>query len=66
MYCCRVEYQIFKGSFVYYLPCFIIDLGEALDASGLGINMNGVTGKLNMLLYADDLTLIADTEEDMQ
>ena len=28
--------------------------------------MNGVTSKLNMLLYANDLALIADTEEDLQ
>ena len=45
---------------------FANDLGEAIDATGLGIDINGVTGKLNMLLYADDLALIADTEEDLQ
>ena len=45
---------------------FANDLGEAIDATGLGIDINGVTGKLNMLLYADDFALIADTEEDLQ
>ena len=45
---------------------FANDLGEAIDATGLGIDMNGVTGKLSMLMYADDLALIVDTEEDLQ
>ena len=45
---------------------FANGLGEAIDATGLGIDINGVTDKLHMLLYADDLALIADTEEDLQ
>ena len=45
---------------------FANDLGEAIYATGLGIDINGVTGKLHMLMYADDLALIADTEEDLQ
>ena len=45
---------------------FVNDLTEALDSTGLGISMEGMTEKLNMLLYADDLALIADSEENLQ
>lgn len=45
---------------------FVNDLSGALDATGLGVDMEGIDCKVNMLLYADDLTLIAESEDDLQ
>ncbi|MEW8544936.1 MAG: reverse transcriptase family protein, partial [Candidatus Thiodiazotropha sp.] len=45
---------------------FVNDLSDALEDTDLGINLDGIDCKLNMLLYADDLALIAESEEDLQ
>lgn len=45
---------------------FVNDLSDALEATQLGIALQGIDSKLNMLLYADDLALIAESEEDLQ
>lgn len=37
-----------------------------LEATQLGIALQGIDSKLNMLLYADDLAVIAESEEDLQ
>ena len=43
---------------------FVNDLGTLLEHSGKGVSLDGVN--LSCLFYADDLVLIAETEEDLQ
>ena len=43
---------------------FINDLAEELKTLNCGISINGVS--LCCLLYADDLLLLSDTEDNMQ
>ena len=43
---------------------FLNDLAEEIKNTGLGINMNDRS--LNILLYADDLALITESETDLQ
>ena len=43
---------------------FIDDLGTMLEHSGKGVSLGNMT--LSCLFYADDLILIAETEEDLQ
>ena len=43
---------------------FVNDLGTLLEHSGKGVSLDGVN--LSSLFFADDLVLIAETEEDLQ
>ena len=43
---------------------FVNDLGTLSEHSGKGVSLDGVN--LSCLFYADDLVLIAETEEDLQ
>ena len=43
---------------------YINDLAKVLKESGIGIDVNGY--KVCVLLYADDLVLLADNEKDLQ
>ena len=44
---------------------FINDLAHEIKASNIGINLNDNTF-INILLYADDIILLANNEEDLQ
>ena len=44
---------------------FINDLAEEIKASGVGLELDSDTF-LNILLYADDIVLLAKNEEDLQ
>ena len=43
---------------------FINSLAEEIKRSGVGVNFNGL--KVPILLYADDILLMADNESDLQ
>ena len=45
--------------------CFINDLAVNINALGLGINI-GNDNKLSILMYADDVVLLAENEHDLQ
>ena len=54
--CCLLSPLIFN--------LYINDLTLALEAVGLGIDIEGVS--ISSLLYADDLALVAETEDNLQ
>jgi len=43
---------------------FINDLAEEIKRSGIGVDFHGVT--ISLLLYADDVVLLAEAESDLQ